>query len=271
MSRLPEITKNIKDEFNASDIKQGKDIIYYKVNFKERTLNENYMHIDGVTFYECLFTKETIKSVTFSKCRFIKCLFNGVKIIDCEFQRCFFSECSFFKAKISGTYIDPESFSFSSIWHKEWSNINASWYQELYKNSKNLHQEKFAMNADKRFQFYQRYNFLFGKNRSLKKIFGGLTYDIVLGYGYGILNTLTFTIAFVSLFAFLIEPHVDLGKDSRIVESLYFSIVSFSTVGYGEITPYRTTLALVITTSFLFLSVIWGAIVTAVIVKRLVK
>ncbi|WP_458576311.1 ion channel [Aliamphritea spongicola] len=95
----------------------------------------------------------------------------------------------------------------------------------------------------------------------------------MLGYGYGILNSLIVTLALLISFAILMLGQAQSNSRTHLdfIEMIYFSIVSFTTVGYGEITPIHETFALSITIAFLFLSVAWGAIVTAVIVKRLVR
>ena len=116
---------------------------------------------------------------------------------------------------------------------------------------------------------YVKYS-LFGKNKQCFYFIRGLFYDIILGCGYGIWNTLFFTFLLVIIFALVMQYSTNL-ESATFLESIYFSITSFSTVGYGEITPIRNTASYIITICFLFLSVVWGAIVTAVIVKRLVK
>jgi len=134
-----------------------------------------------------------------------------------------------------------------------------------------MYQEDFAMEADRKFLFYRRYEYLFGKKKHPFRFLGGMFYDIALGYGYGVWNAIFVTCGFIAIFAFLMLSQTSLNNDAGILESIYFSVVSFTTVGYGEITPAKNVFALVVTTTFLFLSVVWGSIVTAVVVKRLVK
>tara|TARA_Y100000782_G_scaffold114812_1_gene152646 strand:+ start:28056 stop:28472 length:417 start_codon:yes stop_codon:yes gene_type:complete len=136
-----------------------------------------------------------------------------------------------------------------------------------------IHQEEFSRKADKRFLFYKRYEHLNGKNKSRTKFWRGFFYDWMLGYGYGILNSLVVTIIMLIGFAMLMLGEAQHNEKVVLnpIEMVYFSIVSFTTVGYGEITPLHESFALSMTIGFLFLSVAWGAIVTAVIVKRLVR
>lgn len=134
------------------------------ISFPERTNDFDELKIERVVFTKCIFSKATIQKYNFNKCSFVNCFFNGAQIIDCEFHKCTFLECSFNKTKITGTYINPASFKFSSLWHWHWPNVNVWFFQSLYRNSKDMHQEKFAMNADKRFLFYKRYEYLRGKS-----------------------------------------------------------------------------------------------------------
>ncbi len=178
----------------------------------------------------------------------------------------------FYKTKISGTYLDPKSFHFVSSWYLHWANVNAWWFQSLHRNSMDIHQKDFAMHADRRFRFYRRYEELLGNKKRPFKFLLGLIYDLMLGYGYGITNCLVVTIGLIGLFAYLMAGYTSLPTGVGALEHIYFSIVSFTTVGYGEITPDKKyPVALVITSAFLFLSIVWTAIVSAVVVKRLVN
>jgi uncharacterized protein YjbI with pentapeptide repeats len=271
MAGLPKIGEKIGSTIKVADISDGDKINLMIIDFKHASVDTKYFYLKKIKFTKCLFNKQDIQNVIFQECEFVDCQFNGANIKECEFHQCKFTECTFYKTQVSDTYLDPKSFNFSRKWYLKLANVNAWWFQELYRNSKNIHQEDFAMHADKKFQFYRRYEYLFGKNKKPHRFVGGLFYDIVLGYGYGIWNTLFFTFLLVIIFALAMQQYTNLGHNATFIESIYFSITSFSTVGYGEITPIRETIAHVITTAFLFLSVVWGAIVTAVIVKRLVK
>ncbi|KTC19144.1 potassium ABC transporter [Pseudomonas marginalis ICMP 9505] len=225
---------------------------------------------EKITFVNCVFALEKIKGFTFSSCSFEGCSFNGAFFSDVEFHKSVFSECYFYKTRFSETYLDPRTIKFSDDWHWDRSNVNTWLFQALYKNFKSMHQEKFAMYADKKFQFYLRYQYLRGKKPNLIRFFWNLLYDYFMGYGYGIVNTLLVTIIIVFVFAFLMCGNM-LKEDASFWEVLYFSVVSFTTVGYGELTPSHDLLPLFITGVFLLISVGWCAVVTAIIVKRIVK
>ncbi|MEJ3577088.1 ion channel [Pseudomonas fragi] len=258
------ITEKVKINELCSDI-----INLSFVNFPTTPIKPWERRIVGKTFFKCIFSQETIEDFTFNNCHFTECVFNGAKIIDVEFHDCTFNECFFYKTKFTSTYIDPRTLSFTDHWHWDKSNVNLGLYQSLYRNLKDIHQDEFAMYADKKFQFYRRYQDLRGEQPNRTKFIRSMFFDYVLGYGYGITNTLVITTISIFLFALLIDGHLKDG--SNYLEAFYFTVVSFTTAGYGEITPLHTSLPLVLTILFLLGSVAWCAVVTAIIVKRIVK
>ncbi|WP_272533250.1 ion channel [Providencia sp. PROV212] len=267
---LPKIKQQISKQISITNVIDDK-IELSIITFPNEEKESRGFQIKNKTFENCIFSKSKINRHTFINCSFINCYFNGTEIIESEFHKCKFFECCFFKANFSATYIDPASFYFSFNWHWYWANVNAWFFQSLYRNSKDMHQEKFAMQADKKFQFYKRYEYLRGQKLQLKKFFLSFLYDYTLGYGYGIKNALTVTLMLITGFAFLIQGHLIKG-DNDFFQALYFSIVSFTTVGYGDTTPeLNMILPMSITMAFLIISMIWFAVVTAIIVKRIVK
>ncbi|NMY38220.1 MULTISPECIES: ion channel [unclassified Pseudomonas] len=284
INRLKNIYKNIKNRENlpprikeiidkkilASSITPGSIIECSFVYFPLEGNQPSQPTLKRVTFKKCIFSHQLIANSIFQDCQFIDCIFNGARITEVEFHQCFFSECAFYKTKISSTYLDPTSFKFSWKWHWNWANINASLFQTLYRNSKNMHQEEFAMNSDKKFQFYRRYDYLRGKNRHPNKFLRGLLFDYLLGYGYGIKNSLYVTAGLILGYSYLIDGTFK-EKELSILQSVYFSVVSFTTVGYGDMTPKYDIIPMAITITFLLISVAWCAVVTAIIVKRIVK
>lgn len=266
---LPAIKEQITNVVQLTKKMSG-SVSLSRIYFPEKTSDFDKLKIEGIAFTKCIFSKATIQKYTFNKCSFVDCIFNGAQISDCEFHKCTFIECSFNKAKITRTYIDPASFKFSSLWCWYWPNVNVWFFQALYRNSKDMHQEKFAMIADKRFQFYRRYEYLRGQKPQLGKFILSFLYDYFLGYGYGIKNTLSVTIVMISTFAFLMKGHLNVGNHD-FFSALYFSAVSFTTVGYGDLSPELEFIPMLITIFFLLLSMAWCAVVTAIIVKRIVK
>jgi hypothetical protein len=276
LTELPKITEKITKIIDADDVEKGAkdcltEIRLVEIRFNGKPRSVHGVQLKNVKFVKCLFTHKIIENINFQHCIFEECQFNGATIKNSEFHQCTFTDSVFYKARISGTYLDPASFKFSAKWYYRWANVNAWWYQALYRNYKDIHQESFARVADQKFQFYRRYEHLFGQRKQPLRFLKSFLYDLALGYGYGVWNALAMTCIMISLFSLCIRGNTNLPENSGILEHIYFSMVSFTTVGYGEITPVHSTIALSVTTIFLFLSVIWGSIVTAVIVKRLVE
>lgn len=271
MPALPKIHEHITYTTDAINLADQSCALLRKISFKKQSNDPRRKKISGVTFIKCLFSNEEINGYFFEGCTFEECQFVATKFLNCEFHRCKFVDGCFYKATISETYIDPTSFKFNKQWRQYWPNVNTTWFQALYRNAKDTHQEGFAMSADRKLHFYERYQFLNGRNKNYAKFLKGLIYDWLLGYGYGIINSLIVTCLLLLIFVALMTGHTNLGNEPDLIQMLYFSIVSFTTVGYGEITPAHQSLAMIITMIFLFIFVAWGTIVTAVIVKRLVK
>ncbi|WP_455851706.1 ion channel [Pantoea endophytica] len=266
---LPRISESIENAIQANELVNG-TIALKRICFSVKLSEFQSVKLEGIRFEKCIFSQEDIKNYVFDKCEFVDCVFNGTKISDCEFHKCNFLDCVFFKAQISRTYIDPASFIFNSNWHWHWPNVNAWFFQTLFRNSKDMHQETFAMHADKKFQFYKRYEYLRGRKRHPIKFVLSLLYDYLLGYGYGIKNSLFVTILIIMFFAYLTDGHLKQGENS-FLRAIYFSVVSFTTAGYGDISPQFELIPMSITMSFLLISMAWCAVVTAIIVKRIVR
>ncbi|WP_280565046.1 pentapeptide repeat-containing protein [Chromohalobacter sp. 48-RD10] len=269
--KLPGLSEKVTESLDLMDVEKEAVVKLKKIEFSEPGNNPR-RHTKDAKFIECLFSHANIVERNFSGCKFENCIFNGAEIFRCEFHQCSFKNCVLYKTRISDTYLDPKSFYFSASWYRHWANVNAWWFQSLHRNSMDIHQKDFAMHADRRFRFYRRYEELLGKKKRPLKFLLGLGYDLVLGYGYGITNCLVVTIGLILLFAYLMAGYTNLPVGAGGIEHIYYSIVSFTTVGYGEVIPeQKHPVALVMTSVFLFLSVVWTAIVSAVVVKRVVN
>ena len=78
-----------------------------------------------------------------------------------------------------------------------------------------------------------------------------------------LLSILTYSFASVM---YLVERNLDPIHFGSILRSLWFSVVSITTVGYGDITP-STVLGKVVSTMFVFLGIICIALLTANIIE----
>ena len=270
MRALPRIEKPIEDTIFISEIAEGSKLDLLKINFAEDT-DRHSNKIKNVTFKECVFSHQLIENITFLGCTFIKCQFNGAQIKNSELHKCKFEDSCLYKTNFENTYVDPNSFKFTDDWRKYWSNVNAWLFQNLYRNSKNMHQEKFAMHADNKFLFYRRYEHLYGKTPSKAKFIKGFLFDWLLGNGYGIKNTIITSLIFIAAFTLSIKDSIKQTENQNLIDAFYLAIVSFTTVGYGDITPQHEPIAILATIIFLIFSAVWGAVMTAIIIKRIVK
>ncbi|MFV3331877.1 ion channel [Pseudomonas sp. NY15437] len=276
MAKLPRIQEKVEISVDVRDIDSPKkprisqEVKLIRVS-SAYNQGQKLHKIKNTKFTKCLFSGQEISEVNFYNCTFQNCILNGAEFNECEFHGCKFVNCSFFKASFSNSYLDPRSFKFDATWRRHYANVNVWLFQELYRNAKNMHQETFAMYADIDFQFYRRYEYLFGREKKPGMFIVSLLYDLVLGYGYGIWNAAISTVLGVSLFTFLIRDHIADDGDVGVAKALYFSVVSLTTVGYGDVLPQKDDFALILTMLFLLGSVVWLAIVTAIVVKRMVK
>lgn len=271
---LPRIKRKLSGPIDLRGVKPGEELGYAAVLGVQSQGPHDVIKKRNVRFINCSLSKQVFKGVSFHNCIFYNCVFNGASFLGCEFHDCVIVEGVLFKTSFDNTYIDPSSFIFDERrWLRNFANVNAWLYWELYKNCKNMHQEKFAMNADKKFGLYKRYEYFYGRKRDLWRFFKGWMFDWLLGSGYGVVNSAIVTVSMIGLFAWLASGSIVNAEPGvgGIINALYFSIVSFTTVGYGDYLPAKKELPLLLTALFLLLSVVWGAIVTAIIVKRIVK
>lgn len=246
-----------------------RSVVLKRVMFGDDRPNVRIIRIRNVVFEKCIFNHQEIQLINFSGCKFVSCEFNGTRFQSNEFHKCTFSNSLFYKPIFEDTYLDPKSFRFDLYWLRYFANINVGLFQALYRNSKDMHQDKFAMEADKKFLLYKKYNYLFGKKKKYGSFLFSQGYNVLLGSGYGIINATIFTALGILLFAWLIDGH--LVDQKGFLEALYFAVVSFTTVGYGDLKPEMQWAPLALTMFFIMTSVIWCAIVTAIAVKRIVK
>lgn len=260
-------------EIEICSAQLGAETNSMKITFPNNGTGNGGRRINNKKFINCTFSHEVIENYTFNSCLFVGCYFIGSRFVGVEIHNCEFHECIFLKSQFNSTYIDPDLLVFSWYWRWDRANVNAWLYQALYRNSRDMHQEEFAMKADRKFQTYRRYQYIRGKNLRPLKFVRSLIYELLTGCGYGIANALVVTFAIIGIFAFFMRNSI--GRisvtDGSFLDMIYFSVVSFTTVGYGDVAAKNETLPIILTIIFLLVSVAWCAVVTAIIVKRIVK
>lgn len=275
MAKLPRIYKRLTEEFDLRKARDISSVSFVKVPGVVSSGVRDVIKVKNVTFANCSFAQQVFKGVEFHSCKFYNCVFNGAAFLECNFHDCVMVESVFYKTSFTACYLNPDSFIFDQWkWLRNFANVNAWLYWELFKNAKNMHQEKFAMKADRKFLLYKRYEHIFGRKRDVALFLRDAAFDWGLGCGYGVINSLVVTALMISMFAFMMVGRVQDSDETGVagvLNILYYSVVSFTTVGYGDYLPMKDYLSLGVTIGFLLLSVIWGAIVTAIVVKRIVR
>lgn len=231
----------------------------YKPENLVRTDDPRQCRVRDTTFERVSFSKTCISGFIFLDCIFDRCLFIGTTIADCEFHNCKFIHTNTHKISISRTYIDPRNFHRCLIQSKH-QNIGVHLYQCLLSNSRETGQIEFERDAQflflrwKRFQdAYEIINwskrqttsrfsrkfvlscFQYLRRLAWEKIFGSglrLRYFVV---------TVLIALTFFSYLNFIFRDRFGLmleGKPvSSSIEALYYTIISFTTLGYGDVVP----------------------------------
>lgn len=205
------------------------------------------------TFEKKSFTLISFKDTVFYKIRFIRCVFEscifmGATFNECEFTDCVFKNTNTNKIKLNSCLIDPKSFD-DNFDLKSDTNIAVNLYQSLYKNASREYQSEHAL--------YSLYNMknaeyhhlnsklhrgvITKKEYILKKLFYYL-HDFISGYGLKTFKVLRLLILILSIFSYINFSFSEIifkeGSGLSIIDSVYFTCVTITTLGYGDITPY---------------------------------
>ena len=208
------------------------------------------------------FSWTEISDISFRNCIFEHCQFINSNIVNCEFQNCRFISTNTLKIAFSRTRINPRSFA-KCLDKRKHQNIGVHLFQRLLDNSRAMHQSEYAREAHFLFLQWRRRQdaFLIAKyltkiqscrdlsrwlrtcgryaNRLFWEQFFGWCIKITLLARSAILF---FLFAWCANFCFR-ESFGLLRKGEMIStwwESLYFTAVSLTTLGYGDIVPTTT-------------------------------
>lgn len=230
-------------------------------------------------FSSISFKDTTIKNVNFINCVFYDCLFIGSVLIGCEFIDCRFFGTNTHKIKIRNCLINPKQF--DNNFELEYdANIAVGLFQELYKNSRSEEQPKYSNES-----LYQM-NVALGFNLDYKLKAGKIslpqycikkTTDSInrffTGYGLKIGRILASVLTIIFLMSFLNLKLKD-GFTSNLeiknfIDAFYFTCVTITTLGYGDITPITTMTKIVVIIEslfgFLFMSLFVSAFINRVL------
>ncbi len=272
---------NSQEQFFACE-KNGtwKNLLYYPDKFESESRTP--ITIKDKVFDEVSFKDTDISNIRFINCKFIRCLFIGASLSDCEFTDCNFFHTNTSKIKIRRCLLDPlcfeENFDLISD-----TNIAIGLYHALYRNASDEHQPEHAVmsiyrmkRAESAHLDSKRKRKKIGKWEYIKKKAGHLTYDFVSGYGLKTSNVLRLLLIVISLFSVLnysLSSFIFSEAESlSVVDTIYFTCVTISTLGYGDITPITSFGRIWVTVQalcgFVVLSIFLAAVANTAIRSR---
>lgn len=278
-SELPTFNEaRLLEHFQVSD--EVKNVFYEEGStFRpERPRNK----LRNKRFINVWFKSATIQGLTFQDCVFEDCRLIGTIFKDCEFHDCEFKHCNTHKIQFESTYIDPSSFVDLPDKNK-YPNIGVHLFQQLYRNSVEAHQPDFSNSAEYEFKKWKRYELLWKlRNREPHKWRNGkrwatnLFFFLVSGYGLkplrvvswlllSLTGVITFNYNYWSWFDFHSGSGLSVGQ-ATLPLAVYYSVVTLTTLGYGDITP-QSSFGLLATS----IEVIFGLVGLALLASALIK
>lgn len=259
-----------------------KNILYEPETFEPKRPQNRLSH---KTFTNVSFSKTNFERIEFKKCKFVDCLFIGTRFVSCEFHDCQFDGCNPYKVSFEHTYIDPKVFE-NKLNPKKHSNIGVRLFQQLLENSVKCQQPEYAQTArylfNKWLRYQHAYEFLdkhIGFWEYSRKWIPSFLYDVLAGYGIRLFPFFRLTVILLFLITianYLFWPHFGMSKAMPVdqlgswVMSFYYSIVTMTTLGYGDITP-STTAGMFAASLEALLGLMWLSLLASIVVKRVLK
>lgn len=200
-------------------------------------------------FVNVSFTRTVIQAVNFYNCTFRKCLFVGCTIKECEFHDCKFIDTNTHKVELKAVYINPNSFD-SCLLPTVDQNIGTHLYQRLMNNSNDENQPLFGRIAAFKFNMWMRYQLSYearkawnsNKVDSVGLWLASLGRGIWGLWGAGV-RLRRFMLCFVTVILllssvnFTLRVSMGLPALEEFLDAVYFTVITLTTIGYGDITP----------------------------------
>lgn len=274
-----EIWKLFQDQDEISDI------LYWPDTLKGGEGPQKTYDVNGKKFSNVSFSHTKISDLNFTKCVFKDCIFIRAIFDNLEFHDCSFNNCNFGKCRIKNTYIDPTSFS-KCLDIKKYANIGTHLFQQLMRNFKDLDQPDFYRGAEFMFRRFKRSEtwYKVGKGEILRRkgyplIFGNFLAQFSLGYGVRIWRFIITTIILFLLFwvlnshfwgEFGLSELCDTCTNGTWDESLYYTAISLSNLGYGDIVPFSTS-GRIWASLQAVIGAIWFAVMASMVFRRIIS
>lgn len=210
--------------------------------------------LEGKTFQWVSFSWTKIRNIIFRDCIFEDCRFIESRIERCEFHNCSFIRTNMHKVLFERTYIDPNSFKIALDPHRH-QNIGVHLYQSLMNNSRHNDQPEFEADAHFYFLRWKRYQELYEVRMSWRekrtldtkkrvRITRRFIWEWLFGSGIRLrhfIATVTVSILFITSMNYLFRQQLGLsegeGRISSFIDAFYFSTITLTTLGFGDITP----------------------------------
>lgn len=240
-----------------------------------------------------IFQKNTIKTIQFILSNLKKCIFDSNKIESIYFSDCNLKSFSIIKSDISKLEFDDEFITklnentfFDKFISKD---KNKSYYKNVYKSYKNI-ASQFESNRILNISGEYHYLYKCSECKTLDGFskFKSRLFWIVCGYGerptYALITSLEIILIFAIIYLFtgisiggriinyrlswfsILEKKIILVD---FLESLYFSLVTFTTVGYGDIIPTGTSI--ILSSIEMILGVTMVGIWTATLARKITR
>jgi hypothetical protein len=231
--------------------------------------------------------------MTFTRCTFEDCLLVGTRFDECEFHDCRFTNCNTHKISLRDVYIDPRAFQFGKQYRRNFSNIGAHLFQQLFQNATQAHQTRFAAIADVERRRWFRKQILWQlktpdslkhstwskKTSTWAKIWTDVLFDWTAKYGYGPARFLISSGAFFCLVGIVARntwAQFGMTRDgSSIVvtdysQALYYSMQLATTLGFSDLRP-TTGLGWSFSIGCALLGIAWAGLFTSILVRRVIR
>lgn len=250
-----------QDEFfRLEEENSWRDLLYYPENFQ--STNRHPIVFSEKVFERISFKDTDFRNIRFLRCQFKKCLFAGASFSDCEFIDCRFFETNTSKLRVTRCLLDPEDFKNNFDLISD-TNIAIGLYQQLYKNASDEHQPEHAIESLYQMERAKHAHLDSQKKRDvitsreyLKGKIRHTIYDFVTGYGLRPLRVVRLLLIVIGLFSalnFLFDSFI-FGENGNFsfVDSIYFTVVAITTLGFGDIVPITTAGRVFVTFQALF-------------------